>query len=106
MMIMSTPNEPTYGGWTVVGRALSTPEHEITRQQIYAWWRKRDKNGFPDKIELNGRTVFDLAATTRWFESYVPNRGGRPLGVKNRPKVRQSQPLPPLTEAEAAILAA
>jgi hypothetical protein len=59
-----------YGGFTAAARMLGT-----SRQQVYIWWRRRHRNGFPEREE--GR-LFSLDEIAAWHQTYVPSTGGRP----------------------------
>jgi hypothetical protein len=73
-----------YGGFTEVARELSKVSgKQISRQLVYAWWRRRGHNGFPDRSyrddSENGkpRGVFSIEETVNWLTHYVPSPGGR-----------------------------
>lgn len=67
------------GGWQNVADALTKAGFgNVTRQAVYAWWRRRNKTGFPAGELVNGRRKFDIASTLVWRLNYVPNKGGRP----------------------------
>ena len=86
---METPQKeavtyPEVGGYTVVARALSELHRAerpqgYRRQQIHVWWLRRDRNGFPEKhqVELNGRVreIFKVSEVVTWFEGYKLSRG-------------------------------
>lgn len=66
-------------GFQGVAEALSTEARPVSRQQVYVWWVRRARNGFPDRAnEGVGRPRFDLDAVRDWYAGYVPDRGGRP----------------------------
>lgn len=51
----------------------------VSRQQIWAWYSRRDRNGFPAELREDARgLLFDLDEVIRWHEGYVPQTGGRP----------------------------
>lgn len=67
-----------YGGFADVARKLGT-----SRQQVYVWWRRRDRNSFPDRHEVkagpkSGKKLFKISDVLAWHDIYVPNKGGRP----------------------------
>lgn len=67
------------GGWQVVADALTKAGYgRVTRQAVYAWWRRRNKTGFPAGELVNGRRKFNIASALAWRSDYVPNKGGRP----------------------------
>lgn len=70
------------GGWTEVARALSTPAQTVSRQRVYAWWSRRDRNGFPESVAVTGtdRMIrrFNIAEVAEWYAQYRPSVGGRP----------------------------
>lgn len=74
-----------YGGFTEAARYLNERIHRprpFTRQQVYAWWRRRANNGFPEKYELSvdgqKRQLLMLPEIYDWWLRYVPSKGGRP----------------------------
>lgn len=70
--------DPRHAGFQGVAEALSTEARHVSRQQVYVWWTRRERNGFPDRINEAGTPRFDLAAVREWYANYVPDRGGRP----------------------------
>lgn len=67
------------GGWQTVADALTKAGYgTVTRQAVYAWWKRRNKTGFQTGELVNGRRKFDVTAALAWRSKYVPNRGGRP----------------------------
>ena len=77
--------DPPFGGFTMAAYALEARYGKpFTRQQVYAWHRRAALNGFPPQVEVKGRDgkqrlLLDLAKVIRWYATYHPNRGGRPL---------------------------
>jgi hypothetical protein len=76
-----------YGGWSQAARMLD--EHAPrddgalhTRQQVYAWYQRRDHNHFPAlyPVEVNGKTRMrmSLEEVLAWVRDYQPSTGGRP----------------------------
>lgn len=59
-------------------------ELHVSRQQVWAWYDRRDRNGFPEPVRhvpyggISQRPLFDLAAVLDWRRTYTPSRGGRP----------------------------
>lgn len=74
-------NTPRTGGWTEVARALSTPAQTVSRQRVYAWWSRRDRNGFPESLPLGVKRRFNIAEVVEWYARYRPSVGGRPRKV-------------------------
>ncbi len=77
------PNTTRTAGWTEVARALSTPAQVVSRQRVYAWWVRRDRNGFPEGVKLGvehgtNRRQFNVAEVADWYARYRPSVGGRP----------------------------
>lgn len=65
---------PNHGGFSAVARALSTDEKPVTRQRVYMWYKRRERNGFPER-DTRG---FSFAEVAAWYAEYLPNHGGRP----------------------------
>ena len=74
-----------YGGFSDVARELSTPQVSVSRQGVYAWWLRREGNGFPDRHDVNGTLLFDIDAVKKWHETYTPYTPGRGRPRKARP---------------------
>lgn len=60
-------------------------ELHVDRRQVYSWYSRRARNGFPEPVArralgIGGRTrlMWDLADVKEWRESYTPSKGGRP----------------------------
>ena len=80
----------SHGGYTDAARALeqayglTKTGRKFTRQQVWAWHRRRVTNRFPDRYPVveNGevRQLFRLAEVVAWYPLYVPDKGGRPRG--------------------------
>lgn len=76
------------GGSSAVANELSKQTgKDISRQQIHTWWKRRERNGFPEgsigtHVTATGKSLqsrqFDIDEVINWFRSYTPNRGGRP----------------------------
>lgn len=78
-----------YGGFTDVARALSGDDPDdphVSRQGVYMWWSRRDRNGFPDPYTIQIMTkkgrkrrklVFDIDEVRDWYQAYTPSLGGR-----------------------------
>ena len=81
----SVPSATRTGGWTEVARALSTPAQTVSRQQVYAWWKRRASNGFPEcgacALGIQGRHIFVMAEVADWYARYRPSVGGRPRKI-------------------------
>ena len=61
----------------------------VDRRQIHTWFKRRDRNGFPEPIDerplgTDGRVryLWELLEVKRWRESYTPRAGGRPSQKK------------------------
>jgi len=75
--------EREVGGWQSVADALTKAGYgNVTRQAVYAWWKRRNKTNFPEGELVNGKRKFRIAAAVNWRSSYVPNKGGRPKKSK------------------------
>lgn len=75
--------EREIGGWQNVADALTKAGFgNVTRQAVYAWWKRRNKTGFPAGELVKGRRKFDIAEAISWRANYVPNKGGRPRKQK------------------------
>jgi hypothetical protein len=53
---------------------------------VYAWWVRRDRNGFPEGVKLGvehgtNRRQFNVAEVADWYARYRPSVGGRPRKV-------------------------
>lgn len=73
-----------YGGFADAALHLTLASRRmVSRQLVYRWWTKREKNGFPDAVNValpGGTTaeMFDLIQVAAWYDTYVPAKGGRP----------------------------
>lgn len=71
-----------YGGFTDVAKMLG-----VTRQQVYIWWKRRNRNSFPDRYDVlvpsKGKSakMFVMTEVASWHSTYVPAQGGRPPKV-------------------------
>lgn len=86
--------EKRHGGFTAVARELTAEYGQlVVRQGVYAWWRRRAGNGFPDRYTVpnkkgNGtRELFDLDEVSRWYVVYmsVPRQGRKRAGSVIQP---------------------
>ena len=66
------------GGLTVAARELTSVRGKlVTRQGVYMWWSRRDRNGFPERRpvvnEKTGATrlLFDLDEVLAWYDTYM-----------------------------------
>lgn len=84
--------EKRYGGFTEVARELTAARGLlVTRQGVYAWWRRRDRNDFPDRHLVpnkNGkgtRQKFSLDEVSSWYIAYMaaPRQGRKRLRTAN-----------------------
>lgn len=71
----STMGVKGFTGFAGVAAHLSgIAGYEISRQGVYAWWRRRMATGFPDKHEITWESttrtlaLFDVAEVTAWFQ--------------------------------------
>lgn len=69
------------GGFADAARELSAiTDKKISRQQVYTWWKRRSRNGFPErhKAILFGkeRDRVDLDEVLAWYPTYEPSKGG------------------------------
>lgn len=62
----------------------------VVPRQVYAWYYKRSRTGFPadekDKRETHGVRavrVWDVERAWVWFRDYEPSKGGAPKGNQN-----------------------
>lgn len=81
MTVTRVTTDRRVGGMNAVATLLG-----VSRQQVYAWYCRRDHNDFPAPV---GRArsghrglLFNLAAVAAWHHAYVPSVGGRPPHVK------------------------
>lgn len=80
-------------GYTDIGQAIG-----VSGRQVHAWHTRRARNGFPEACGTKpwGQRevpVFDLAEVRAWKASYVPSKGGAPLGnTNNKSWARQTRP--------------
>lgn len=87
--------EKRYGGFTAVAQELTASRGLlVTRQGVYAWWRRRDKNNFPDRKPVPGkkREQFDIDEVVRWYRKYmsIPRQGRkRPETASKTPKQKE-----------------
>ena len=64
------------GGFTVVANELTTTRGKlVTRQGVYMWWRRRDRNMFPDRHPVTtksggSRFLFDIDEVIAWYDWY------------------------------------
>lgn len=67
------------GGPTAVARELTETRGKlVTRQGVYMWWRRRDRNGFPERVPILTpgrknpvRELFDIDAILIWYDAYM-----------------------------------
>ena len=65
------------GGFTVIARELTEVRGKlVTRQGVYMWWSRKDRNGFPDRQPVTTKTgatrmLFDIDEVTAWYDAYV-----------------------------------
>lgn len=55
----------------------------VTRNQVYMWYQRRLRNGFPEPVlhrsagnGANDAPWFDLDEVLAWHASYTPGKGG------------------------------
>lgn len=82
----------------------------VTSNQVYMWHLRRDRNGFPEAVlcrlvrpqgEKKGAPLFVLQEVLDWWASYVPSRGGAPLG--NQHALKHGQYVGRRARREAAM---
>lgn len=77
--------DPPFGSYTLAAEALSARYScTITRQQVYAWARRRSHNHFPVLRTVRGRDgvsrdLLDLAEVITWYATYKPRTNTHPL---------------------------
>ena len=65
------------GGFTTVANELTeTMGKQVTRQGVYMWWSRRDRNQFPDRHPVTTqrggtRFLFDVDEVVTWFGWYM-----------------------------------
>lgn len=69
--------DDTAGGYAYIARILSDlADHTITRQGVWQWWSRRDRNGFPEGSLIpsgSGRTshrVFGQDEVISWWKEH------------------------------------
>jgi hypothetical protein len=60
----------------------------VTSNQVYMWYQRRARNGFPEprgtrKRGMGTVRVFDLNEVLTWYVGYEPSKGGAPRGARN-----------------------
>jgi len=78
-------------GYSAIANELTERTgRSISRQQVYTWWVRRDRNGFPEgtkctRATSTGKSLasrqFDIDDVIDWYRTYVPAKGGRPSKV-------------------------
>lgn len=58
-------------------------ELEVDRRQVWTWFHRRERNGFPDPVRKALRygkevDVWYLHEVVEWRRTYRPHPGGRP----------------------------
>lgn len=65
------------GGQTTVARELTEARGKlVTRQGVQMWWRRRDRNNFPERYPTTTKTgatrlLFDLDEVLAWYDTYM-----------------------------------
>lgn len=60
---------PAWGSFALAAEALSQRYgREFSRQQVYAWWRNRDVNGFPSGKHNGEGQQLPLATVLQWYK--------------------------------------
>lgn len=79
-----------YGGYAEVARRLTDAgPRAVTRQGVYTWWKRRNRNGFPDYhyLDGDGAKQFSISEVLAWYMRYVPppeSHWGRGGGGKRK----------------------
>jgi len=73
----------------ILGMTDLARELGVSRNQVWTWYQRRDRNGFPEFAEwitiTYGRNIkrrvkgWNLDRVKAWKEGYTPNKGGRPF---------------------------
>lgn len=70
--------ERRVGGFTTVANELTAIKGKtVTRQGVYMWWRRRDRNQFPERHPIPSlssdrvRMLFDIDEVTEWYQWYM-----------------------------------
>lgn len=63
-------------------------ELHVDRRQVYSWYARRARNGFPEAVNvrpigIGGRTrkLWHLHEVKQWHRAYTPSKGGRPKSI-------------------------
>ena len=65
------------GGLTAVAQDLTSVKGKlVTRQGVYMWWKRRERNSFPERHPVttqagNTRLLFDLDEVAAWYDTYM-----------------------------------
>lgn len=58
---------------------------EVSRQQVFTWYKRRESNGFPEpkaSVTVNKyryqKGQWDPEEVLAWRDQYAPSKGGRP----------------------------
>lgn len=90
-------DEPRYAGFEAVAKELTVKaDQRISRQLVYTWWRRRSRNGFPDRKRVtlpDGRVKYwlDVDEVLKWHASYTPSKGGRHRKASAESSTRQGR---------------
>jgi hypothetical protein len=82
------------GGFTAVAEELTKAHQKlVTRQGVYMWWTRRERNQFPDRQPItskNGVTklMFNLDEVLVWYDWYMSSsrQGRRSQVFTSKPK--------------------
>lgn len=65
------------GGLTTVANELTETRGKlVTRQGVYMWWKRRERNGFPERHQVTvksglTRHLFDIDEVIGWYDLYM-----------------------------------
>lgn len=77
--------ERTTGSYQFIASALTEHfNYPVSRQQVYAWWRRRGVNGFPQEIAGELVHNFDLAEVREWYDLNYPEARRERLKCQNQ----------------------
>lgn len=68
---------PEFGGYSDIARLLTVRgPRTVSRQGVYEWYMRRDRNGFPEEAAYtgNGRKLFRISEILAWYGNYMPSR--------------------------------
>ena len=73
------------GSYQFIASALTEEfDHPVSRQQVYAWWKRREVNGFPREIAGQSVCNFDLDEVRKWYDLNYPHARRERLKCQNQ----------------------